>query len=179
MTDFLLGDMYFLMENILIRPAEKADAEAIVKIYNYYIQNTVITFEESTLSAEKMAERIENVTGSGLPWLVAQEKDTVAGYAYAAKWKERSAYRHTVEISVYVSHSSLNKGWGTKLYEALFSELGKTTVHVAVGGIALPNPSSIALHEKFGMEKVAHFKAVGYKFDQWIDVGYWQKQFNE
>ena len=67
------------------------------------------------------------------------------------------------------------RGWGTKLYEQLFAELSKRHIHVAIGGIALPNPESIALHEKFGMTKVAHFAEVGYKFEKWIDVGYWQK----
>jgi phosphinothricin acetyltransferase len=72
----------------------------------------------------------------------------------------------------------VGKGFGTKLYDELFSRLRKKKLHVAIGGIALPNPSSIKLHEKFGMEKVAHYKEVGYKFGEWVDVGYWQVQLD-
>ncbi len=85
-------------------------------------------------------------------------------------------YRHSVETTVYISQSSIAKGWGTKLYSALLTELKERRIHVAIGGITLPNPKSIALHEKLGMEKVAHFRAVGYKFETWLDVGYWQLQ---
>ena len=71
-----------------------------------------------------------------------------------------------------------SKGWGTKLYETLFAQLKDCSVHSVIGVIALPNPASIALHEKFGMEKVGHFKKVGFKFNKWVDVGYWQSQKN-
>ena len=71
-------------------------------------------------------------------------------------------------------HERLGQGWGSRLYEALFARLREGSTHVAIAGIALPNPESIALHEKFGMQKVAHFAEVGFKFERWIDVGYWQ-----
>ncbi len=121
-------------------------------------------------------ERIQKVTGSSLPWLVAEDGGVVIGYAYAGKWNVRSAYRHTVESTVYLSHSSVSKGWGIGLYTALFDRLRQKSIHTVIGGITLPNPASVALHEKFGMKKVAHFSEVGYKFGQWLDVGYWQTE---
>ncbi len=158
----------------MIREAIESDAKAIAEIYNYYIRNTVITFEEEEVSTSHFAERINNIQKSGYSWLVVIENDDIIGYAYASKWNERAAYRNTVEISIYLSHSTTSKGWGTKLYQALFSHLHHKSIHTAIGTITLPNTASIALHEKFGMEKVAHFKEVGYKFGKWLDVGYWQ-----
>jgi phosphinothricin acetyltransferase len=105
---------------------------------------------------------------------VAEHHGNIKGYAYATKWKERSAYRYSVEISVYVDRERQGQGWGTKLYQALFTQLQKLDIHLAIGGITLPNDASIALHEKFGMIKVAHFQEIGFKFEQWLDVGYWQ-----
>jgi phosphinothricin acetyltransferase len=162
-------------ERPVIRLAEVTDAAAIASIYNPYIANTTITFEEQLLSAEQIAQRIRDIHVAGLPWLVAEDGAQVVGYAYASAWKARSAYRHSVEVSVYLQDQAQGKGWGSRLYEALFSALKERQVHVAIGGIALPNPGSVALHEKFGMKQVAHFEQVGFKFGRWLDVGYWQK----
>jgi len=160
----------------MIREAEDNDATAIAEIYNFYIRNTVITFEEDDLEVNEFIKRIQKVQTSGYCWLVAEEKGQVIGYAYSSKWNERSAYKNTAEVSVYLSHTAKTQGWGTKLYTELFNSLRKKSIHVVIGGITLPNAASVALHEKFGMEKVAHFKQVGYKFGQWLDVGYWQAQ---
>ncbi|MEL7967999.1 arsinothricin resistance N-acetyltransferase ArsN1 family B [Vreelandella neptunia] len=158
----------------MIRDAIKGDSEAIAHIYNHYIENTAISFEEKPVLGSDIQGRIENVQGAGLPWLVAVEEGAVVGYAYATKWKERSAYRFSVEVSVYLSNQSHGRGLGAKLYETLFSTLKEGGIHAVMGGITLPNPASVALHEKMGMKKVAHFEKVGFKFDQWHDVGYWQ-----
>ena len=162
----------------MIRKAKDKDSETIADIYNYYIRNTVITFEETEITAADISSRIERVNKAKLPWLVAEVDSKVIGYAYAAKWNERSAYKHTAETAIYLSRTCLSQGWGTKLYEALFTELRNLSIHIAIGGVTLPNPASVALHEKFGMHKVAHFEEVGYKFGQWLDVGYWQVQLN-
>ena len=162
----------------MIREATANDAQAVADIYNHYILNTVITFEEEAVGAGDMLKRFEKVRLAGYSWLVAEENNNVIGYAYAAKWHERAAYRHTVEVSVYLAPDVLTRGWGTKLYEALFAELRKTSTRAVIGGIALPNPASVAIHEKFGMKQVAHFTQVGFKFGQWIDVGHWQMQLN-
>jgi phosphinothricin acetyltransferase len=120
-----------------------------------------------------MESRILTVTQE-LPWLVAEENGEVIGYGYAAQWKARSAYRRSVEATVYMHPSSVGKGQGSALFGALLIELRRVQIHCVIGGVALPNPASIALLEKFGLRQVAHFREVGYKFGQWIDVGYWQ-----
>lgn len=163
------------MSTIIIRPAGQQDSAALCEIYNHYIAHTFITFEEDLLSSNDMGERQQQVQAAGLPWLVAEDQGVVIGYAYGNRWKERSAYRHTAEVTVYLEPSSLGRGAGSGLYHALFSALKESSVHIVIGGIALPNEASVALHEKMGMKKVAHFNEVGFKFGEWIDVGYWQK----
>lgn len=159
----------------MIRPAQPADAGEIADIYNHYISATVVTFEEVPVSPEAIGDRIRETQAADLPWLVAlDEAGNLVGFAYASKWNGRCAYRFAVEITVYLSPGLTARGWGTRLYEALFAELRRRSMHVVIGGISLPNPASIALHEKFGMRKVAHFAEVGFKFGRWIDVGYWQ-----
>ena len=160
----------------MIRAATEDDAESIARIYNYYVEHTVVTFEETPVSAAEMASRMSD-DGSGLPRFVYESGGAVCGYAYASKWIGRCAYRHSVECSVYLDHNEVGKGIGGELYQRLLKDLEEKSYHVVIGGIALPNPASVALHEKFGFEKVAHFKQVGWKFGQWIDVGYWQLTF--
>lgn len=162
-------------ERTVIREAASSDAAGIVAIYDYYVAQTVVTFEEEAVPAADMARRIEAVRAASLPWLVAKEADGVVGYAYAARWRERSAYRFSVEVSVYLHPDALGRGLGTSLYARLFALLEAGGVHAAIGGISLPNAASVALHEKFGMRQVAHFPEVGFKFERWVDVGYWQR----
>ncbi|EGI78577.1 arsinothricin resistance N-acetyltransferase ArsN1 family B [Hylemonella gracilis] len=161
----------------MIRLALPSDAEAIVGIYNHYVANTTITFEELPVSVDDMAGRITDIQAAGLPWLVLEESGQLLGYAYASKWKTRSAYRYSVEISVYLQQGIQARGLGSRLYEALFDALVERDIHAAMGGIVLPNEASVRLHEKFGMKQVARFEQVGYKFGRWLDVGYWQKVF--
>ncbi len=162
------------MESIMIRDALQEDSVAIAAIYNDYIDNTAISFEEARVSGTDIQGRIEAVQEAGLPWLVVEEEGVVVGYAYATKWKERSAYRFSVEASVYLANHVKGKGLGRQLYEAMFARLKKAGIRTILAGITLPNPASVALHEKMGMKKVAHFEKVGFKFNQWQDVGYWQ-----
>jgi L-amino acid N-acyltransferase YncA len=158
----------------LIRPATLDDAEAVARIYNHYIRDTIVTFEEDVVSIQEMAGRLGKVTAGSLPWVVVEESGSVLGYAYASTWHGRCAYRFSTEITVYLAPGAQGKGLGSKLYDTLFARLKDKGIHTVIGGIALPNPASVALHEKFGMTQVAHFKEVGFKFGQWIDVGYWQ-----
>ena len=157
-----------------IRPVNSDDAEAICAIYNHYVQNSTISFEEDGVSPTEMSRRIVDVTES-LPWLVIENEGVVDGYAYATKWRARSAYRFSVEITVYLSPSAIGKGYGASLYANLMEQLATLGVHAVIAGIALPNEKSIKLHEKIGLKKIAHFEQVGFKNQQWIDVGYWQK----
>jgi phosphinothricin acetyltransferase len=157
----------------MIRPCTPRDAAAICAIYNPFVRDTVITFEETPVSTAEMAQRITDVTVS-FPWLVADEEGAIAGYAYATPWKTRSAYRFSVETTVYVASGHVRRGLGMALYRELIAALRKLDVHCAVGGIALPNPASVALHEKLGFNKIGQFVEVGRKFDRWVDVGYWE-----
>lgn len=162
-----------------IRSARLDDAAAIAAIYNHYVLNTTISFEEAAVRDADMEERIGNVLDAGLPWIVAVRNGEVLGYAYATKWRVRHAYRFSVETSVYVSSGLPRAGIGSALYRELIARLRAAGVHVAIGGIAQPNPASVALHENMGYVQVAVFSEVGYKFDRWIDVGYWQLTFSE
>jgi phosphinothricin acetyltransferase len=159
----------------MIRAATPDDAAAIVAIYNHYVATTVISFEERAVTPEEMAQRIRDVTAN-LPWLVHEDAGRVTGYAYATRWRVRSAYRYAAETSVYLEAGQGGKGIGKALYRELLEQLRRREIHMAIGGIAQPNPASVALHEGLGFEKVAHFKQVGRKFDRWVDVGYWELQ---
>jgi len=160
-----------------IRVAEAEDGVALARIYNHYIATTVVTFEESAVSAADMSARVAEIGAAKLPWLVAQSRDGVNGFAYASGWKGRCAYRYSVESTVYLEPAAVGRGLGMALYSTLLARLQELGCHAVIGGIALPNPASVALHEKLWMRKVAHFAEVGFKFGRWVDVGYWQRVF--
>jgi phosphinothricin acetyltransferase len=161
------------MTGVAIRPCTDADAAAVCAIYNHYIRDTVVTFEETPLEVAAMNQRIADV-GARFPWLVAEEAGEIVGYAYGTAWKARSAYRFTVESTVYLAPQYTGRGLGVALYSALLAELRRGGFHSVVGCIALPNAASVALHEKLGFKKIGVFSAVGWKFDRWVDVGYWE-----
>jgi phosphinothricin acetyltransferase len=160
---------------MIVRAATASDAAAIARIYTHYVLTTTITFEEAEVSEADMASRVAEIQQQGLPWLVAEDAGAVVGFAYASKWKARSAYRFSVESSVYVAPENRHSGAGTRLYGPLIAELARLGHHTVIGGIALPNDASVRFHEKFGFVKTAHFREVGFKFGRWIDVGYWQR----
>ncbi|MDQ4123312.1 MAG: N-acetyltransferase family protein [Acidobacteriota bacterium] len=157
-----------------IRMATAEDAPAIAAIYNFYVQNSIATFEIESVGESEMRRRVSEILES-YPFLVCEENGEILGYASASLYKTRPAYRHSVEISVYLKNGTEGKGVGSILYEHLFAELKTKPVHAIIAGISLPNEPSVHLHEKFGFEKVAHFREVGFKFGHWIDVGYWEK----
>ena len=161
----------------VIRAAEVDDASRLAEIYNPYVLETSISFEEAPVSPYEMAGRFRKVRQAGLPWLVAEQEDIIAGYAYATRWRERHAYRFAVECTVYTAAECQGQGVGRALYGVLLPALKAAGYHAVVAVIALPNPASVALHERFGMRKVAHFPQVGFKFGQWHDVGNWQVVF--
>ncbi len=158
----------------LIRPIRAEDAASIAEIYNHYIRETTITFEENEVCAEDIAGRVTRGQSCNFPWLVAERQGLVVGYAYASTWRERHAYRFSTEVTVYLATGAEGHGIGSALYRELFAELKKRSFRVVIGSIALPNPASVMLHEKLGLRKVAHFEKVGFKFDRWVDVGFWQ-----
>lgn len=157
----------------MIRTATLDDASAICAIYNPYVAKTTITFEEQPVAADEMSRRMADVLAS-LPWLVWEEPQGVLGYAYATKWRTRSAYRYAVESTIYLDPAACGRGVGRMLYGALIAELRSRGIHTMIGGVALPNAASVRLHESLGFEKVAQFAEVGWKFDRWVDVAYWQ-----
>lgn len=158
----------------MIRAATAGDADAIAHIYDHYVANSIITFEEDPVSAAEIRARLQKVASAGLPWLVHEEGGVVVGYAYAGRFHERSAYRFSVETTIYLDAHHIGRGLGTALYGTLLERLREQGLHAAIGGISLPNTGSVALHEKLGFRQVAHYREVGFKLDRWIDVGYWQ-----
>lgn len=161
----------------MIRNAQPGDAQAICAIYNYYVEETVITFEEVTVATGDMKERIEKITATH-PWFVMEEKGLVVAYAYAAPWRVRTAYRFSTELTVYVHKDHQGKGYGERIYSHLIDEMTRRGMHCLYGVIALPNAGSTGLHEKLGFKKCGHFTEVGFKFGNWIDVGYWEKKIS-
>lgn len=156
----------------IIRNAGLDDAAAISHIYNHYIANTVVTFEEEVITADQMASRITELQAR-YPWLVYDLDGTVVGYAYASPWKTRAAYKNTVEVSVYLADAHTGKGLGKLLYIALLSKLKSMNIHTAIGGVAMPNDASVRLHESLGFREVGYFREVGFKLGKWVDVAYW------
>ncbi|MDR0998167.1 MAG: GNAT family N-acetyltransferase [Treponema sp.] len=161
-----------------IRPAAIADAQAMADIYNYYVLNTPVTFEEEALSREAMEDRIRSFT-SLYPWFVWEEDGEIAAYAYAHMWHERTAYRHSVEDTVYVKQGFQRRGIGRTLLGMVVGELKKQGVHAVMAVIAIPNEGSAALHESLGFKKVGHFSEIGRKMGRWRDVGYWELIIDE
>ena len=170
------GDCRPVKEDFTIRNVLANDAEAIVAIYNHYVTRTRVTFEETAVSLSEMERRIAESRAAELPWLVAERKHTLVGYAYLKRWRPRHAYRFSCESTIYVAPALGQQGIGSALYRDLLDAAQARGIHSVIGGIALPNEPSVRLHEKLGFEKAAHFKQVGFKFDRWIDVGYWQKR---
>jgi phosphinothricin acetyltransferase len=162
----------------MIRSATTEDAARICEIYNHYVLHTAVTFEEEAITLEEMARRIAEVVPK-LPWLVWDPGGRVLGYCYAKPWRQRTAYRYSVECTVYVGVDSAGRGIGSALYRQLIADLRERGLHAAIGGILVPNDASVALHEKLGFKKVAHFREVGWKFGAWRDVGYWELIFTQ
>jgi L-amino acid N-acyltransferase YncA len=161
----------------MIREVSLDDAAEIAAVYNHYVRNTHATFEEEDVTTAAMAERIGRVM-SAYPWFVAEEEGVLTGYSYAGPFHARAAYRLTAETTVYLRPGCEGRGTGAALYEALLATLRRRDLHAAIGIIALPNPASVALHERFGFGQVGRLVEVGRKFDRWIDVGIWQLQLS-
>jgi phosphinothricin acetyltransferase len=160
---------------MVIRSATEADAASVARIYNLYVKETTITFEEEEISAPEIVRRMREVESTSLPWLVAERDGRIVGYSYATRWHARSAYRFSAEITVYVDPGHKRVGVASRLYDRLIPMLQSHGLHAVLAGIALPNEPSVVLHEKFGFSKVAHLEEVGFKFNRWVDVGYWQR----
>jgi L-amino acid N-acyltransferase YncA len=157
-----------------IRGAAIDDARAIVDIYNWYVDNTTITFETEAVTVEAMRNRIGEKLSTH-DWLVGEENGEIVGYAYYGSFRPRAAYRHTVESTIYLSHEAKGKGYGKLLYAQLLESALSHGFREVIGVIALPNPESVRLHERMGFLKVGILQNIGFKFGTYIDVGMWQK----
>ena len=156
-----------------IRTATAADGAAVADIYNWYVANTVVTFEVDAVPAAEMARRIEGVLAKH-EWLVLENGGELLGYAYARRFHERAAYGQATESTIYLRHGLEGRGLGTALYAELVRRIFARGYRHLVGAIALPNDRSVRLHEKLGFEKVGHLRRIGFKHGQWVDVGSWQ-----
>ena len=157
----------------MIRKVKPDDAHDIALIYNYYIENSTITFETSPVSSEDMAGRIADLLEK-YPYFVYEESRRVVGYCYVSSWKKKAAYSKTVESTVYIDKKFLSKGIGRALMNKLIDELREKSFHAIIACITIPNPISVKLHEELGFRQMSEFKEVGYKFGKWLDVGDWE-----
>lgn len=163
---------------IVLRLATPADANGILNIYALYIRNTSFTFETEVPSVEEFAERIKTYL-LNWPWLVCEIDGVIAGYAYATRHRERTAYQWCVESSVYIHDDFQQKGIARALYTALFEILKKQGFRNVYAVINLPNDKSVMLHEKLGFIHFATYEKVGYKSGKWKNVGWWRLSINE
>lgn len=156
-----------------IRFAKVSDALEIAKIYSHYVLNSTCTFEVCPPNVSEFEERIEKIS-KDFPFLICECDQEIVGYAYGFQHKAREAYQWSADASVYVSPAWHRKGIGKVLYLRLFELLKRQGYFNVYAGITLPNENSVALHESLGFTLVGVYKNVGYKFDAWQDVGWWQ-----
>jgi phosphinothricin acetyltransferase len=165
---------------MLIRPATQADAQALAAIYGHHVLHGFGTFEEAPPSAQDMDARRRAVIAHGLPWLVAEDAGRVLGYAYAAPFRPRAAYRYTVEDSVYVAPEAQGRGIGKAMLAQVLADceaLGLRQAIAVIGDSA--NAGSIALHAALGFTRQGLARSVGFKHGRWVDVVWMQKPLND
>lgn len=161
-----------------IRDADpERDATACASIYAPHVEDNPISFEEQAPDAAEMSARIRRIRATH-PWLVAERGGEVVGYAYACPHRQRTAYRWSVDVSVYVAAGHVGEGIGRALYSALFERLRAQRFRMAYAGITLPNPASVALHESLGFTQVGTMREVGWKLGAWRDVGWFQLELS-
>ncbi len=161
-----------------IRLATAADARQAAEIYAPSVAGATTSFEIEPPSEAEMAGRIA-AAADFAPWLVCEEDGVLAGYAYAARHRERAAYRWCVDVSVYIRDGMRRAGLGRALYTSLLALLRLQGFCAAHAGITLPNPASVGLHESLGFRPVGVYPKVGFKCGAWHDVGWWQLELRE
>ncbi|WP_106476873.1 GNAT family N-acetyltransferase [Phytohalomonas tamaricis] len=166
--------------DLRVREASDADMAMIQAIYAYHVLHGLASFEEVPPALAEMQARRAAVLAAGLPYLVATLGDQVVGYSYATFYRPRSAYRHTLEDSVYVAHGMGGRGIGKALLAALIGrcEQGPWRQMLAVIGNS-GNAGSVALHRSLGFTHVGTFKSVGFKFGDWVDTVLMQRSLGE
>jgi phosphinothricin acetyltransferase len=171
------GEKPAIAPDPLVRDATERDMPAVGDIYAHYVLRSLATFEETPPSVDEMLVRRRASVESGLPYLVAESGRLVVGFAYAATYRSRPAYRFTVEDSVYVSDGLVGRGIGSALLGAVIArcELGPWRQMLAVVGDS-GNAASIALHRRFGFESIGVMRSVGFKCDRWVDTPILQRR---
>jgi len=164
--------------DVVVRAAEASDLEALNDLYNEYVRTTHITFDLEPMTVEARHEWFGHYDTSGRHrLLVADSAGSLIGYAASSRFRPKPGYDTSVETSIYLSPEATGRGVGTRLYESLFAALRGQDIHRAYAGIALPNPASVALHERFGFKRVALFTEQGRKFNRYWDVAWYEKAF--
>ena len=159
---------------IMIRYVEEKDYKEITDIYNYYIKNTTITFEEDELSYENMRKRIDSIKKK-FPYIVYEEDGSILGYAYLNYFSERSAYRFSLDLSIYLKNGELTKGIGSALYNEIENIAIKKGIKKIISCITLSNDRSISFHKKMGFSECGRMNNVGYKHNAWQSIVWMDK----
>lgn len=163
-----------------VRPCTEGDLDALNDIYNQYVIETHFTFDVEPITIEARLEWFSHYATTGRHrLLVAVSDGEIAGFACSSRFRPKPAYETSVEATIYLTPGAVGRGAGSKLYTELFKSLESEDVHRAYAGVALPNPASIALHERFGFKRVAHFTEQGRKFDRYWDVAWYEKPFGK
>lgn len=160
-----------------IRAAVSDDLNRLVEIYNYYVTDTHVTFDTEPFAVNERIQWFNQFAETGrYRLLVAEAEDEILGYATSTPFKPRAAYNTSVETTIYLDPAQAGKGIGVQLYGDLIDQLtAEDTAHRAYGGVALPNDASVALHRKLGFEHVGSYHEVGFKFDKYWDVDWFEK----
>src|SRR5262245_45910145 len=156
-----------------IRTTQQQDFAAIAGLTNEFIRNTAVHFAYEPMSPDDLAAQWQ-ASGGKYPWLTAEVDGRFAGYAKSGPWRTRSAYQWTAELGGYLESPFRGRGLGKALYARVIDVLRDGGFHSVIGGVALPNPASVRLHESLGFTFVRAFREVGYKLGAWHDVAFWQ-----
>lgn len=159
---------------MIIRPIEDKDIKKCLDIYNYYIKNTTVTFEEAILSLDIFKDRVKNII-KDYPFLILEDNNDILGYAYLDKLSSRSAYRYTADLSIYLDNKSINKGYGKLLLDEIENKARECNIKNIISIVTSENFSSINFHLKNGFIEVGRLNNVGYKFNKYLSVVYYQK----
>lgn len=162
----------------IIRNGTLEDTAELLDIYNYYVKHTSFTFDVKEPTFEEYRKKISDISNV-YPWIVCELDNKIVGFAYASAHKPRCAYDWSADATIYLKSDVQSKGIGAKLYEVLFDQLKKQNIYNVYAGITVPNEKSIALHKKFGFEKIAVYKNVGFKLGKWSDVAWYHLQLIE
>jgi L-amino acid N-acyltransferase YncA len=163
--------------SVKLRAAEAKDCFAICEIYNFYIQNSVVTFDEQNMEVSQWEEKLTYLNKQNFPFIVAEtDNGEILGFAYVAPWRQKSAYRKTVEDTIYLRAAATGKRVGTKLLEELLKLSKQAGIKEVVAVISDSGAeSSVRLHEQFGFKKQGHLAKVGFKFNRWLGTILMQK----